>query len=137
MPDSPNSMLRSALAQLPVERLQRLVDALERDPDVALTVGSWRPQCPMVLAGFDPDNAAADAPERVFAAAWDAFATAEPRRRRRLPWCSTRVARRADVQCLLRCANATLAARHARRVRRLDRLGVGLFVVSGGAPPAR
>jgi len=137
MSESSSSLVRSALAQLPLERLHRLVDALERDPDVQLTVGSWRPQCPMVLAGFDPDSPAADAPERAFAAAWDAFARSEPRRRRRSPWCSTRVACRADVQFLLRCANATLAARHARRGRSLDRFGVGLFVVPGGAPPAR
>ena len=137
MLDSPNSALRNALAQLPVARLLRLVDALERDPDVQLTVGSWRPQCPMVLAGFDPDNAEADAPERLVAAAWDAFARSEPRRRRRMPWCSTRVACRGDVQFLLRCANATLAARHARPLGSLDRFGVGLLVVPGGAPPAR
>jgi hypothetical protein len=138
MPDSANSLLSRALEQLPLERLERLVDALERDPDAQLSVGSWRPQCPMVLAGFDPDHAAADAPERVFAGAWDAFARSEPRRRRRrLAWCTTRVAARHDVQALWRSANATLAARHAHTVARLDRLRVGLFVVSGGAPPRR
>jgi len=119
MSEHPSSLLYAALAELPLARLQRLAEALESNPEVELTVGSWRPRCPMLLAGFDPDYAPANAPERVVAAAWDAFACSQPRRRRRMPWCTTEVACRADVQFLTRCANAILAGR-SRDVSRLD-----------------
>ncbi len=91
-------------------RLQRLVDRLERDPDVELTIGAWRPQCPMVLAGFTPDSAANDTPEPSFAGAWDRFAQPERRWGVRLTR-SGHKARRSDVQLLLRMANAVLARR--------------------------
>jgi len=104
--------LRAALEGLPTERLTRLVDGLENTPAPKLTVASWRPLCPMLLAGFDPEAGAADAPERRFADVWDYLAGARPRGHwlPRLP--GTRlVARRRDVQLLLRTASAVLAAR--------------------------
>jgi hypothetical protein len=105
--------LAAALADLPTERIQRLVDAIEGDATIKLTVGAWLPGCPMVVAGFDPQHGfALECPERRFAAAWDRFAKTE---RRRL-WHPgfvpiARFARRADVQALLRAANGMLAAR--------------------------
>lgn len=104
--------LAAALADLPTERIQRLVDAIEGDTAIKLTVGAWLPSCPMVAAGFEPQHGfAPDCPERRFAAAWDRFAKTE----RRLVWHpgfapGARIARRADVQALLRAANAALAA---------------------------
>jgi hypothetical protein len=114
--NSPVDELMSALAELSSERLQRLVERLEREPDVALTVGSWQPCCPMVLAGFNPATATGEVPEQRFAGAWDRFATPRPRRRwiPALPWRTANAARPADVQFLLRRANAVLAARLAQ-----------------------
>jgi hypothetical protein len=108
--------LVTALEGLSTDRLQRLVDRLERDPGVTLTVGDWRPHCPMVLAGFKPTAASGEAPEQQFAAAWDRFATPQARRRRlpAPPWRSGGPAYPSDVQLLLRKANAVLADRHAR-----------------------
>jgi hypothetical protein len=105
--------LQSALEQLSTERLRRLVDRLERDPDVKVTVGAWRPRCPMVLAGFDPKTADANLPEHRFAAVWDHFASPEAKWWFPLP-STGRAARRSDVQLLLRRANAVLAYRNAR-----------------------
>jgi hypothetical protein len=104
--------LQDALEGLASERLQRLVDRLEHDPGIAVTVGSWLPHCPMVLAGFDPARGEPDCPEQQFAAVWDRFAAPRPRRRwRALVWPAPQHARRADVQFLLRAASATLATR--------------------------
>lgn len=102
--------LQQALEGLGTERLQRLVDGLARDPDVKLTIGAWRPQCPMVLAGFNPSTAASNTPEHRFAGAWDRFAKPEARRWVLLP-AGRRTARQADVQFLLRTASAVLARR--------------------------
>lgn len=102
--------MRVALGELSTERLQRLVDRLERNPDVKVTVGSWHPQCPMVLAGFDPVGAEARCPEQCFAEAWDRFAKTEPGTRwQAILWPAPRSARRSDVQLLLRSASAALA----------------------------
>jgi len=108
--------LRGALDGLTSERIQCLVDRLEDDPEIEVTVGAWRPQCPMVLAGFYPLRCAINAPETRFAAVWDNYARGE-RRRWRLP-ASLRLshgapARREDVKVLLRTANTILAARTA------------------------
>ena len=104
--------LQSALDGLPTERLERLVDRLEADPDIKVTVGAWRPQCPMVLAGFDPSHTDPDNPEYRFATVWDRFATPArwwmPLRLTGRPAC------RADVQLLLRRASEVLAHRAAR-----------------------
>jgi hypothetical protein len=110
---TPVDYLNDALKGLSTERLNRLVDRLEEAPNLKVTVGSWRPQCPMVLAGFDPTAAAGDAPEHRFAAAWDRFASPSPRPRWVFLPSRTNAARRADVQFLLRRANAVLAARVA------------------------
>jgi hypothetical protein len=105
--------LRKALDELPTERIQRLVDRLEAAPEPTVTVGFWRPSCPMVLAGFEPATASPNAPETRFAAVWDRTAVARRRR-----WWSPpaglipgRVASRADVRLLLRSANGVLAHR--------------------------
>jgi hypothetical protein len=111
-----NKDLRDALSALSSDRLERLVDQLEADPELEVTVGSWFPQCPMVLAGFDGTSAPDNAPERHFAAVWDRFARRERRRWSQSPWLS-RSAQREDVQLLLRTANAVLAARHDMRDR--------------------
>jgi hypothetical protein len=107
--------LQTALEGLTTERIQRLVDHLEANPDTSVTVGAWRPRCPMVLAGFDPATACPHAPETRFAAVWDRVAV--PRRGRwwHLPlgFVPGRVARRGDVRMLLRRANAVLAHRAA------------------------
>lgn len=107
--------LRAALDELATERIQRLVDRLEATPEPAVTVGFWRPSCPMVLAGFDPATASPGAPEARFAAVWDRVAVATRRR-----WWSPpaalvprRVAAAADVRMLLRTANGALAHRAA------------------------
>jgi hypothetical protein len=116
----PNALdqLQCALAALSTERLQRLVDRLEGDPNVKVTVGSWRPHCPMVLAGFDPVMGSPSCPEQHFASVWDRFATREPRRRwLMLLWPAGGAARRSDVQVLVRSANAMLAARMATRTQ--------------------
>ncbi|HUA47991.1 MAG TPA: hypothetical protein VMA77_22325 [Solirubrobacteraceae bacterium] len=105
--------LQTALEALSTERLERLVDFLERDPDVKVTVGAWRPRCPMVIAGFDPSRAVANQPECRFAVVWDDFARSEWRFRIPLPYAG-RTARRSDVQLLLRRANAVLAYRSTR-----------------------
>jgi len=102
--------LQLALQGLSTERLQRLVDGLAADPDVKLTIGAWRPHCPMVLAGFDPATAAANTPEHRFACVWDRFAKPDPWWR--IPSLLGRpAARRAHAQLLLRIASAVLAAR--------------------------
>jgi hypothetical protein len=107
--------LTTALEGLSTERIQRLVDRLEREPDIKVTVRAWRPQCPMVLAGFEPLTEPANAPEQRFAAVWDRFARPERRHRLPLPWdlASAQVACRTDVQRLLHQANGVLAARSA------------------------
>lgn len=108
--------LRAAIEGLSTERVHRLVGAIQRDPDIKVTVGAWRPQCPMLIAGFDPFRASPTAPEQRFAAVWDRFAAAEHRRWWAIPISlgPGRVARRADVQTLLRTAKEVLAARSAR-----------------------
>jgi hypothetical protein len=107
--------LQKALGLLATERIQRLVDRLEAKPEVACTVGSWRPGCPMVLAGFDPRTASPSAPETRFAAVWDRVAVARRERWWSLPlsFGPGRVACRADVRLLLRTANSVLAQRAA------------------------
>jgi hypothetical protein len=105
--------LQTALEGLSTERLQRLVDRLVQDPDVRVTVGAWRPGCPMVLAGFDPAHAYSNLPEHRFAAVWDRFASSEPRWWIPLP-SAGRIATRSDVQLLLRRASAVLAYRATR-----------------------
>lgn len=121
--------LTAALADLSTTRIQRLVDAIESDATIKLTVRAWSPNCPMVAAGFDPcDGFVLDCPERRFAAAWDRFAKPEPRYR----WAPVffplvRSARRSDVQALLRAANEVLAARQERTdAHRLDPNGLSL-----------
>lgn len=108
--------LQTALEGLSTDRLQRLVTRLERDPDVKVTVGAWRPRCPMVLAGFDPRTETPNQPEHRFALVWDHFASSEARWWIPLP-SAGRTARRSDVQLLLRRANAVLAYRTARANR--------------------
>ena len=71
--------LQTALEGLSTERLEPLVDRLEQDPDVKVTVGAWLSRCPMVIAGFDPASAQADRPEHRFALVWDHFARSERR----------------------------------------------------------
>lgn len=107
--------LHNALDDLSTERIQRLVDHLEGNPGASVTVGSWRPRCPMVLAGFDPATASPDAPETRFAAVWDRVAVAQRGRWWHLPvgLVPGRVARHADVRLLLRAANGVLARRAA------------------------
>jgi len=108
--------LQAALEGLSTERLQRLVNRLERDPEIKVTVGAWRPQCPMVLAGFDPTHADSNLPEHRFAAVWDRLATPDTRWWLLLLIPATgRPARRSDVQFLLRRANAVLAYRATQR----------------------
>jgi hypothetical protein len=106
--------LEAALQELSTRRLTRLAARLESTPDVKLSVGSWWPQCPMVLAGFDPRHASPAAPEHHFAAVWDQIAVGRPRWR----WLSfpggPLIARTSDVQLLIRTVNSVLAARHAR-----------------------
>ena len=111
--------LQTALDALSTDRLQRLVDRLEQDPDIKVTVGAWRPRCPMVLAGFEPGDPDSNVPERRFAAVWDQFAASEPKWWIPLP-SAGRTATRSDVQLLLRRACAALACR-ARRSRPYDR----------------
>jgi len=107
--------LQTALEGLSTQRLQRLVDRLAQDPDTKVTVGAWRPRCPMVLAGFDPRDVDLDLnlPEHRFAVVWDQFAASEPRWRIPLPL-AARIATRPDVQLLLRRASSVLAYRAAR-----------------------
>lgn len=108
--------LASALADLSTDRIQRLVDRIENEADIELTVRAWRPQCPMVIAGFDPEKAAKNTAEQRFAFAWDRFAVEKQPRwwtpRLRHP---THRARQCDVQALLRAANAMLAQRTGER----------------------
>jgi hypothetical protein len=106
------SDLDGALECLSTARIEQLVDRLERDPDVELTIGAWRPQCPMVLAGFDPDTAESNTPEHRFARAWDRLAKPDMRWWMPLPR-GRGTARHSDVQLLLRTANAVLARRAA------------------------
>ncbi len=107
--------LRDALDGLATDRIQRLVDHLEDSPGANVTVGSWRPRCPMVLAGFDPGPASPTAPEVRFAAVWDRVAVARRGHWWNLPVALVpgRVADRADVALLLRSANGVLAHRAA------------------------
>jgi hypothetical protein len=121
--------LKSALEKLSTERIERLVSTLEKDPNLKVTVGAWRPQCPMLLAGFDPLKSSPTAPEQRFAAVWDRFAAAEAR-----PWWALpfsfgrgRVARRTDVQTLLRVANGVLASRTAGGEREQAHLDVPMY----------
>jgi hypothetical protein len=108
--------LQTALEGLSTARIQRLVDRLEGEPATEVTVKAWRPQCPMVLAGFEPLSEPANAPEQRFAAVWDRFARPERRHRLPVPWdiASPQVACRTDVQRLLHRANAVLAERDSR-----------------------
>ncbi len=130
--------LEAAVEGLPTERIRRLLDGLERDPEVKLCVGAWWPQCPMVLAAFDPRTAAADPPEARFAAAWDRLATPGSRWQ---AWispvglCAGRVACRADVELLIRVGNQTLARRAQlpRPRRELDARGS----LAAGSTPRR
>ncbi|HEX4115968.1 MAG TPA: hypothetical protein VHY18_08855 [Solirubrobacteraceae bacterium] len=101
--------LTAALNGLSTARLQRLADGLERDAEVKVTVGAWRPQCPMVLAGYDPMSGSGHGPEDRFANVWDRFASSASGWRL-LPRLG-REARRGEVQALLRATNAVLAAR--------------------------
>ena len=71
--------LQTVLEGLSTERLEPLVDRLEQDPNVKVTVGAWLPRCPIVIAGFDPASAQADRPEHRFAPVWDHFARSERR----------------------------------------------------------
>jgi len=103
--------LTAVLNELSTARLQRLTDRLEGDPEVPITVGAWRPRCPMVLAGYDPLSGSPGDPEDNFAHAWDRFAA--PSGRWHLRPRLGRDARRCDVQALLRAANAVLAKRAA------------------------
>jgi hypothetical protein len=108
--------LSAALRGLSTARLQRLADGLERDPEVRVTVGAWRPQCPMVLAGYDsggydPMAGSGHGPEDRFARVWDGFASSASGWRL-LPRLG-KDARRDDVQALLRATNAVLADRLA------------------------
>ena len=107
--------LRDALGELATDRIERLVDRLEDSPGLAVTVGSWRPRCPMVLAGFDPALASPTAPEVRFAVVWDRVAVAKRGHWWNLPVALVpgRVADRADVGLLLRTANGVLAHRAA------------------------
>jgi len=107
--------LQNALEGLTTERIQRLVDHLEANPEASVTVGAWRPRCPMVLAGFDPASAHRRAPESRFAAVWDRVAVAQRGRWWQPPLFLVpgRVARGGDVRMLLRRANAVLAHRAA------------------------
>lgn len=107
--------LEAALDDLSTARLGRLVDALESEPDVKLTIGSWRPLCPMVLAGFVPNDDPAGAPEHRFASVWDRFARPEPFWWIRSPML-TLSARRRDIQLLMQSANSVLA-------RKIDHTG--------------
>ena len=109
--------LEGGLEGLSTERLLRLVDCLEKDPDVELTIGAWRPLCPMVLAGFNPDGASSNTAENRFASAWDRFAKPQWRWRT-LVAPARRIARRSDVQVLTRTANGVLARRASRDATR-------------------
>jgi hypothetical protein len=112
--------LQTALEALSTQRLELLVDRLERDPDVKVTVGAWLPQCPMVRAGFEPTRAMANQPEHRFAEVWDRFARSD--QKFRIPLRPVgRTTRRSDVQLLLRRANSVLAYRSARERPRDER----------------
>jgi len=108
-------VLDAALARLPIGRLRRLVDGLERDPDIEVTVGAWRPQCPMVIAGFDPGTTEINTAEEQFAFAWDSFAEAQAGDPSSGEPVSAGPARQSDVQTLLRMATAQLAHRMCQR----------------------
>jgi len=104
--------LTTALNGLSTTRLQLLADGLERDPEAKVTVGAWRPRCPMVLAGYDPMSGSGHGPEDRFAHAWDRFASPASA----WGWLPRlgRDARHSDVQALLRATNTVLAARLAQ-----------------------
>jgi hypothetical protein len=107
--------LQTALEALPAELIQRLTDRLEADPDMRVTVGHWH-RCPMTIAGVDRFEIVEDGPEHRFASAWDRYASAASRLTwRHFPVISASAAK-ADVQTLLRLANATLAARSGTRL---------------------
>jgi hypothetical protein len=107
--------LRTALEGLRSERIQRLLDRLEKDREAKVNVCACGPHGPMLLAGYRPRTEALQAPEIRFAEVWDRFATPEPQSKR-LSWRSSaaRQTQRCDVQRLLRTANAVLAGRTAR-----------------------
>jgi hypothetical protein len=112
--------LQTALEALSTQRLERLEDRLERDPDSEGMVGGWPPRSPMVIAGFDPTRALPNQPEHRFAQVWDGFARSA--QKVLIPPRSTgRAARRADVQVLLRSASSVLAYRSARERPRDER----------------
>jgi hypothetical protein len=102
-----------AVEALSDQRLRRLVERLERQPDVEVTVGAWRPQCPTVLAGFDPGGPALNTPEERFALAWDNFATppGDASLRRKAGQPASRPARRPDMRALLQAAQRALPSR--------------------------
>ncbi len=102
--------LQAALEALPAELIQRLTDRLEADPDMRVTVGHWH-RCPMTIAGVDRFEIVEDGPEHRFASAWDRYASAASRLTWRYFPVISASAAKADVQALLRLANATLAAR--------------------------
>ncbi len=111
--------LQTALDGLPTERIRRLADRLQHDPDTEVTVGAWVPRCPMMLAGFDPRGVSTYTPEQYFEDTWNRFALPAP-----TPWWTPpvplsagRAARRADVQQLLRAVNRVLDARSGWKVR--------------------
>jgi len=105
--------LRAALRQLGSERLANLVSRLD-EPTIRIAVGQWYPDCPMILAGFNPYRSlVALTPEHVFAQAWDSFAAPA---RRPLGWGRLpRIADPEDVDALRRCASEELAERAAGR----------------------
>lgn len=112
--------LQVALDGLTTERVRRLADRLEQDPEIEVTVGAWVPHCPMMLAGFDPGAAPTYTPEQYFEDTWNRFALPAP-----TPWwCAPvpfragRAARRSDVQQLLRAAKRVLDARAGWRLMR-------------------
>lgn len=124
--------LQDALELLSTPRIERLVNELEADPNVALTVGAWA-RCPMVLAGFNPASGHLASPERVFAATWDRVARTATPWWVPYPW-RTRLARREDVQALLRTANVVLANRSTPRAKRTSRRRAGPIVVRRSGP---
>jgi hypothetical protein len=111
--------LYTALDGLGSERLQRLADRLEGEPDVSVAVGRLSPLSPMVLAGVDLGGAGPDASEAHFADIWECLAVVQRRGVRRILGSrAAGAARRSDVQMLLRTVNTVLAERTARASRR-------------------
>lgn len=76
--------LRQRLQGLPTERLQRLADRLGSEPDRKVTVAAWRLQCPMVLAGYDPELHSGETLEYRFTTRRPALVASDPTRCSRL-----------------------------------------------------